>query len=219
MQAGEVVSFLFTQSFTSGTWAPKAGEDGVYVLTLTGGPDQTIYFSDRPERIVGTVPMQQFLDGLGFTPDNPPNAALVAQTDDGEDVLVIELLNPVWDEGSATLTYRRARVLEDYREDGLQYSAEQQDDYDMADSSASASLFIDDCPDEWVFCLSPAGMVACESFNGFSTGFCWHTWHLDCEPCADITQRCNELYPGTCHGECVGWSNQEMMNNCTPPLP
>lgn len=213
---GEAPSFLFTQTFTSGTWAPKSGDPDTYTLTLSGGPDQTIYFSDRPERIVGTMPMQDFLDGLGFTPENPPNAALVTQTDEGQDVLVIELMNPEWDESTATLTYD-ARVLEDYQEQGLQYLAEQQDDYEMAESFASASVFIDDCADEGVFCLTPAGMVACESFNGFTAGFCWHKWLLRCLPCGDITQRCNEMFPDTCHGKCVGWTNQEMMDNCIAP--
>ena len=39
----------------------------------------TIYFSDRPERIFGDLPTQEFLDTLGFTPDFPPNAALITQ--------------------------------------------------------------------------------------------------------------------------------------------
>lgn len=92
---------------------PKAGENGVYTLTLTDTPDQTVYFSDRPARVVGVAPLQQFLDGLGFSPQNQPNAALVAQTAIGEDVLVIELLNPRNDEAAHTLTYD-ARVLENY---------------------------------------------------------------------------------------------------------
>lgn len=75
---GENGAFLFVQTARSGTWAPKAGENGVYTLTLTDTPDQTVYFSDRPARVVGVAPLQQFLDGLGFSPQNQPNAALVA---------------------------------------------------------------------------------------------------------------------------------------------
>ena len=45
--------YLFVQPFDGGTWAPKAGEDGTFVLTLTGAAAQTTYFSDRPERDTG----------------------------------------------------------------------------------------------------------------------------------------------------------------------
>ena len=96
---GERTYFMFVQTAQSGTWAEKAGEEGVYTLTLTGVPAQTVYFSDRPQRIVGTQSTTEFYDALGFTPENPPNAALVTQTDAGEDVLVIELFNPVYAEG------------------------------------------------------------------------------------------------------------------------
>ncbi|MBA2470121.1 MAG: hypothetical protein H0V37_12010, partial [Chloroflexia bacterium] len=94
--------FLFVQTFSSGTLQPHANDAEMYTLTLTGAAAQTVYFSDRPERIIGTVPTPQFLEGLGFTPTNPPNAALVAQTDAGEDIVVVELLNPLYTEGSGS---------------------------------------------------------------------------------------------------------------------
>jgi hypothetical protein len=65
-QAGEKVQFLFVQSFRSGSIAPKAGTDGAYTLTLEHGLGQKIYFSDRPERVVGADPTPQFLKGFGF---------------------------------------------------------------------------------------------------------------------------------------------------------
>ena len=48
-----------------------------------GVAPQTIAFSDRPERIVVQAPMQQFLDGLGFSVENPPNAAIEILEADG----------------------------------------------------------------------------------------------------------------------------------------
>lgn len=134
---------LFVQAFDAGTWAPKDGEDGVYTLTLTGAAANTIYFSDRPERIVGLWPNQEFLDRLGFTPENPPNAAIVAPREDGEgqEILVIELLNPVWD-GNGTLAYD-AVVLADYGEHGLAHLARQQQDYELGETFAAGGLFID----------------------------------------------------------------------------
>ena len=82
--AGAHPEFLFVQPFDSGAWSPTSGADATYTLTLTGAAAQTVYFSDRPERIVGLAPTQRFLDGLGFTPNNPPNAALVATPDGSE---------------------------------------------------------------------------------------------------------------------------------------
>lgn len=145
--------FLFVQAFESGTWAPKAGENGVYLLTLSGAAVHTVYFTDRPERVVGTTPTSQFLDALGFTPDNPPNAAIVAQPADGagQEVLVIELFNPVFDPEAQTLTYE-ARVLADYSDTGLLYLARQQQDYELSESFGGGSLFIDDCSDTSTTC-------------------------------------------------------------------
>lgn len=83
-------------------------------MTLKDAPEQTIFFSDRPKRIVGTMPTPQLFEVLGFDPTDPPNAALViAQEDGSTDTVVLELTDPTYDAAAATLTYR-ARVLEDY---------------------------------------------------------------------------------------------------------
>lgn len=110
--------FLFVQTATSGTFtpnpgagtpsvdsAPTPGGGADYLLTLEGHPGGTVYFSDPPERLFGEAPTQAFLDGLGFSPENPPNAALVTQTPDGtDDVVVLELMNPSYDEPTRTVT-------------------------------------------------------------------------------------------------------------------
>ena len=61
---GSDPQFLFVQLAGEGGWAPKPGEPGVYLLTLTGVGAQTLYFSDRPDRIYGTMATDQFLDRL-----------------------------------------------------------------------------------------------------------------------------------------------------------
>ena len=105
------------QSFEGGTIAPKDGADGTYTLTLEHGLGQTIYFSDRPERIVGASPTPSSSPGSGFSPDNPPNAALVVDDGNGgTDIAVIELTNPAYDEASFTATYD-ATVLQDWERD------------------------------------------------------------------------------------------------------
>jgi hypothetical protein len=211
--AGTDPEYLFVQPFDAGTWAPKAGVDGVYTLTLTGAAAQTTYFSDRPERIVGLSPTQTFLDGLGFTPETPPNAALVAQTDAGQDILVIELLDPVYDAGAGTLSYD-ATVLADYGGRGLASLAQQQTDYELPEAFGEGSLFIDDCPDSpddncWVNAEHPytPGKV--------TSGNCWnssYTGDAGCSPCNSWSYYCNLYYPDDCKGNCVddiyrcGWA-------------
>ena len=200
-------AFLFVQTFSGGTFAPGA-EAGTYVLTLGHATAQTVYFSDRPQRIVGTVPTQQFLESLGFTPANPPNAALVAQIDGGEDVLVVELLNPTYDAARATLTYD-VRVLENYQEEGLAHLAQRQQDTEPPASFGAASLFIDDCPDitGCLVCVSPTP-TSCYSVGdvpGGPYGTCWNWSGLSCDPCrdyGDLDALCNQAY-ADCDGGCT----------------
>lgn len=192
---GENGAFLFVQTAQSGTWTPKSGEAGVYILTLHESTDQTVYFSDRPQRIVGVTPMQQFLDGLGFAPTNPPNAALVAQTASGEDVLVIELLKPVYDAAAGTLTYD-ARVLENYADEGLAFLAQQQHDDTMEATFKDASLFIDDCPNGTLQCIKN------NTIYSKSIGCCWNSGF--CHQCH--TEDCTSI-PECAAGDCTVWKN------------
>ena len=111
MEDGEA-SFLFVQSgFTSGIL--DQATDGVqsWLLTLQGAPAQTVFFSDRPERIAGAMSTQKFLHTLDFSADDPPNAALAIGTEDGADVVILELTQPVYDADAATLTYI-AKILD-----------------------------------------------------------------------------------------------------------
>lgn len=204
-EPGFAQKFLFVQTAESGTWQPKADQPDTYILTLTGAAAQTVYFSDRPERIVGTVPMQRFLDTLGFTPDNPPNAAVVTGSGDDEDVLVIELRNPSYDADLNTLTYD-AQVLGDYQEDGLSFVAERQQDTDLPESFGTASVFIDDCNDI-VNCRVGALANVVGPVPGGPIGTCWSPKRIECRPCDGNTIRyysqiCNETYPDDCAGLC-----------------
>jgi hypothetical protein len=159
--AGAGPEFLFVQVFAEGTWTPKPDDDGVYLLTLTGHTAQTIYFSDRPERIVGTLPTREFLDRLGFTPTDSPNAAVVAQTaDGGEAVLVVELFDPLYaedtgDGGGVSVTYT-ARVLDGEPGERLSPLAARQGNAQLPEAFGPASLFVDgptSCSDGQVLCV------------------------------------------------------------------
>ena len=195
-------AFLFVQTFRDGTFAPKAGEDGVYTLTLNGEAGHTVYFSDRPERLVGTVPTQAFLDGLGFPADNPPNAALVAQTEAGEDVLVVELLNPVYDEAAGTLTYD-VRVLADFAPTGLTALAARQADAELAERFDAASLFIDSCPRHQCWDANSASCISCKCSRQGVQGCPCTTGTM--QPCVDPNMVCEPDNPGMPGGSGTCW--------------
>jgi hypothetical protein len=210
------LTFLFVQLFDQGSWTPKPDTDGVYLLTLSGATAQTLFFSDRPARIVGTVETPKFLDGLGFTPANPPNAALVVTTPEGErDVLVIELFDPVYtevieDPGNVTVSYE-ARVLEAYHGDGLTEWATEQEDDQLPAQFSDISLFIDDCPDltgcyEWGWGGPRVGDLP----GGRRYGQCWNIIgacqpdNPNCggPPASELARQCNEAYPAQCEKRC-----------------
>jgi hypothetical protein len=161
--ATTLTEFLYIQSFASGTLEPAEDEAGVYELVLRGGTGQTAYFADRPERQVGVAPTARVLAAVGFDPADPPNAGLVAQTADGERVIVVELLNPRLDEAVETLTYD-VRPLADYAGEGLRQLAAKQSDEPLPESFGPATLFIDHgrCPNPicgGICCDASQGMV------------------------------------------------------------
>jgi hypothetical protein len=203
-------STLFVQSFQSGSVAPKDGEDGTFTLTLEHGLGQTVYFSDRPEREVGAAPTQNFLKQLGFSADNPPNAALVVEPTAGEtDIAVLELFNPRYDESSHTATYD-VQVLQDYEKSvEMSFTEAPSDLSQLAAAFGTAHLFIDGCPDAPVTCFYIPSNQGIYTFNGLP--FCYWTWY-GCTPCAgngvshaDIqaywNQHCNDVV-ADCKGEC-----------------
>ena len=192
--------FLFVQTFASGSFrrnpgagtpaaagTPPPGGGAAYLLTLEGHHGETVYFSDRPDRIFGEAPTEDFLAGMGFSPANPPNAALVAQTDVADDVVVLELVTPTYDAAAGTLTYG-AEILAEYRGEGLAHVAAQRQDEALPETFGRASLFIDDCPDI-TDCIRPCyGETIFRSAGpipGGPYGACWNWDEFNCIPCRD----------------------------------
>jgi hypothetical protein len=70
-------------------------------LTLKGIAPTTLYFSDRPERITGHVPTEEFLDSWGEGDDSfagdPPNAVLSIFSEDEVNDVVVVLKDPALD--------------------------------------------------------------------------------------------------------------------------
>jgi len=138
-------AYLFVQAgFSDGTLEPNG--DGTYQLTLDGAPEQTVFFSDRPDRVAGAMPTERFLEVLGFSPDNPPNAALVIQIDaDTTAVIVFELTAPVYDPEAASLTYT-AVLLEGFEqlvETGVGFVEQPLTADSLPEEFGASSLFID----------------------------------------------------------------------------
>lgn len=214
--------FLFVQTATSGSFTanpgvgtptadgtPVAGGGAEYLLTLEGHGGATVYFSDRPDRIFGEAATEQFLDGLGFSPSYPPNAALVAQTDEGtEKVVVLELLNPTWDEATGALTYG-ATILDEYTGAGLAHVAARQQATLPPETFGRASLFIDDCGPLPVMVYCTGGVDCLVVGDLGELPLCW-TSNGGCQPCIGVeaaADECNTRY-AACGGGCAAVPDQ-----------
>lgn len=210
-------SFLFVQSFQGGSVAANAGVDDRYTVTLNQGLGQTIYFGDRPSRLVGSAPTPSFLEGLGFSDDNPPNAAFIIEHADGKtDITVAELFNPAYDAVTQSLTYEIAPL--DSWEDALAFGLQETPKAfsEINPEFGATHLFIDDCADGNIVCTGPdnAGVV-----GGFgSVGYCWNWSAVACVPCESGVDACpsciEEYWTDKCNGAfpaCKG--------NCTPAGP
>ncbi len=223
---GEGPTMLFVQSFQAGSVVPS-GTVGRYTLTLEQGLGHTIYFSDRPDRIVGSMPTPQFLSELGFSEGNPPNAALVVETDEGQtELVVLELFDPGYDEPTRTATYEVAVLAEWERRGGDRFAETDTDLAQLLPTFGAAHLFIDDydlygdrvnfCPQNTMMTCWVNGQKAgdldwfgvCEARNG------------TCQPTVlgqrsfEVNQsrwnfECNATFPDTCGGHCVA------QNTCT----
>ncbi len=199
---------LFVQAFRSGSIAPSASEFGTHTVTLAQGMGQTIVFTDRPSREVFTAPTPAFLDGLGFSADNPPNAAIVIDAGDGTtDLAVVELFNPSYDEATHTATYDIS-VLANWQNDlEMGFQQEPTDLSNVAAVFGATHLFIDDCPPVTMACYRSGQLM------GFIEGLYRRVQSSEgtCElvPPADIPDfgrvgYCN-LHFETCATRCDGF--------------
>ncbi|MGD8454491.1 MAG: hypothetical protein PVJ57_21970 [Phycisphaerae bacterium] len=138
-------SFLYTLTASEGTLVADGGQEGAYTLTLRGLIGNVISFTDRPNRIADHESLTDFVadwEALGFT-DDPPNAALALhEEDESQDVVIIELRNPVYDAAADTLTFA-VTILTDEQTGAL---AEYFEKADAALPAAfnTCSLLIDD---------------------------------------------------------------------------
>lgn len=82
-----------------------------YNLELNEITDNTILFSDRPDRIVKLVPTLDFVGNWSMVQDSfmkdAPNAVLIMDEINvqQQDIIIIELFNPVYDSNKKSLNY------------------------------------------------------------------------------------------------------------------
>jgi len=84
--------FDFVQTATSGSF-----KDGI--LTLNGIGKTTIFFGERPNRDVGEIPYDEFVQSWGAAKESfaadPPNASLVTHNGGQAGIAIVELSEPV----------------------------------------------------------------------------------------------------------------------------
>jgi hypothetical protein len=210
------LAFMFVQSFKSGSLAPGGGSSDTFTLTLDQGLGQTVYFSDRPERVFGVAPTATFLERFPFGATNPPNAALVLEVGPGEtDVVVMELTSPAYDQATHTATYG-AKLLADYEKLGVTFQEQPKGAGEVPAQFGAASLFIDSCPDGTLNCRLPCnnGDSGCNTLIGSTPiGYCYDWGMVCCKPCSyDWTDECAAAFSGcvdangmpACDGDVTG---------------
>jgi hypothetical protein len=104
------VSLLYALSAASGTLKPAEGKGADYKLTLKNLDRNVTWFSDRPARSSGSLPVSGLAkawEGFGFLAD-PPNAALTYTDRSGRRgrTVILELSRPHFAKGRLSFTAR-----------------------------------------------------------------------------------------------------------------
>ena len=149
-------SFLFVQESPSGMFV--GNPDGTYILTLNEVVPYTIYFTDRPYRIAGFTPMNDFIAEFNWTV--VPNAAISRSgAKESEDTLIVELSNPRYNESAKQIVYN-AKVISNYSGDKLsEFKAKE--DPGLPVNLGRVSIFIDS---------SSGTPITCPSAHPFKCG-------------------------------------------------
>lgn len=108
-------SVLFIQIANQGQFIPKPGQYNTYTLKLKKVDPFTSYFTDRPKRITGILPTNQFVN-LWHTKDiktTPPNVALeTSNIQNGKRInRILVLSDPIYDVKGQEINYT-AKILD-----------------------------------------------------------------------------------------------------------
>jgi hypothetical protein len=166
--ATESAQFLFVQHASSGSLV-KDGDS--YMLALNGVSESTIRFADRPYRYVDSISTGSFVEqwslGNDSFKDDPPNAALVLNESDGrQKTVIVELLNPIFDEEMQSLTYEVVAVGESDEFTVFEHDGSVDREGDVTMEFGQATLVIDNDTDEGFsvphsYCIATGADIEC----------------------------------------------------------
>lgn len=113
--SGKNINFLYVQTAETAVLKPVNAEKGQFTLTLQDMPPYVSYFSDRPNRLVGMVSIQDFLkvwnsqntQSFGKVPPNVTVSGIKIHhfTRNKDEFFMVELSNPQYNAKDKTLTY------------------------------------------------------------------------------------------------------------------
>jgi hypothetical protein len=203
--------FLMVQEANKGTF--QKNSDGTYTLALEDANPYTVYFSNAPEKIAGSVSTGDFTEAFNWK--ELPNAAIVIREgDEKEDVAVIQIIEkPQYDAGAKKLVYK-AKMIGDYNGENLKYFYAKKDD-SIPSSFGWVSLFLDNvgvtscsgahvqCYSTDICCTDPvAPQYDCGGMN-VNECWSWNPLHFGCQPCKSPGSTCEVQFGSCCQGDCV----------------
>jgi len=129
----------------------------------------------------------------------------VTHADDGtEDVLVVELRTPIYNDATSKLTYG-VTVLFDCTGEGVAHVAMAQKDLELPASFGRTSLFIDSCQDNTINCYDNTGQNLVGSVGTVSMCRDFGDWC--CHPCTGTEDgwidTCNAVFEEQCNNSCM----------------
>ena len=138
------VSLLFVQMATSGTFTET--DDG-HLLVLEGINEQTIYYSDRPNRVAGHMStdelVKKWTSGDDSFESNPPNTVMAIVEPDGtQNAITIALTKPVYDLEAMQMQYSVYIIADEV-------DAANQVDVSFPETFGDVALFIDGAGCGW----------------------------------------------------------------------
>ncbi len=203
------IEYMFVQTAQSATVTTV---DNKLMLNLVGVNANTVYFTNRPARITGMALTSKFLKGFCFSDTiyqasskarkdnhNPPNAAIIFNDATGkQNVAVVELMTPDYDSLAQTLNYPIV-VLDNYEGETFATHVKNGVQKELPASMTDVSLFIDDCPDGYVYCWGGYSRTheghgckeCCGNAGSGKVGFCFDGWSVQCKPCRDYSDLCH----------------------------
>ena len=158
--AEEYLELLFIQDAESAITVQHPGDDSNrYTITLNDVAKDTLYFSDRPNRLTGYMSTEDFAvmwhTGANSFSDDPPNTVIKFVSDGQSYVSIIELQTISYDESNNTLIYE----IEVLDEIDLSHIRDAKAVNKLPEKMNDVTLFIDDVASTILGIIDPTGLL------------------------------------------------------------